>query len=272
MTIVMCIIIALSAILFAMDKKGKIDNDGIGRALAYIGIPLLIALVITIGSAVISPKIDADAFEYSLSSQAMSEGWELLKQFLIVSLLAVPSIVISVIGCGGAVKREYGIENDIFGGSAVIGVKRLGKSAKTAACVASFAAIISLTATVVALVSVFGVLTEKVLFIIMAAIVAGMLTFGIGFVIMLVVAPFYLLSVGAAALTAAAPLVIAAIVWGCAFVIIHIMAVIFGISAVKLMNKNEMLDKASAIKNGLMTAIPIVNIFALHKIIKNMAL
>lgn len=262
MVIFSFIVLILSIVYFCMDRAGKLDRQGIGRVLGYLAMPLLSALVICIG---VMPAFGGfgdilGSSGFSDSDYSMTFDTGFLTELVISLAASVPVIILAAVGCtaAAAYERERAKQYGAYDTSAADRLLRMAVFAAGGGIAAGLASIIfgAASAVYAAGTAVIG----------MGAVVLGfmlltLMTFGIGLILAVVGIPIYAVAVGIRIISRILPLLISMAVWGWAFCVLHIFAMVFGIFAVRRLSAAGLLPGKKPVLYGVLCAVPLGNIF-----------
>lgn len=259
------IILAGTIVFFCLDRAGRISRDGIGRMLAYLAVPLLLALIMCISAMSAASVIDLREAEF-FTGDALANDRINASYFISLAaqaLISVPALVVALVGCISAIKQENDRISDAFGIDGIFGARRLIKTSAFATVFGLAAAIAALVFTSITAVYATALFAVGIFEYMAVSLFLAVFTFGIGLIIMACLVPFYALFLGLGTVTVCVPYAISAFVWGAAFCVLHIFTVLFAVFAVRRLYKEEILTKKKAILSGIGSAVPVVNIFCI---------
>lgn len=265
-------ILAVTIIYFCLDKAGRIRKNGIGSCLFYIAVPMLSALMICISVMITAGGMGSifNALTESMDTMNSLADEEVLKAGLssavgvIIQFLAsVPAIIIAAAGCIGFIQREKNESTMLFGSDGVYEARKflkLGAFSAGAAIISGIAAIV-FGVCVAAYAS--GAISMGLIQLVLICFFLTMLTFGVGLILVVFIFPILAASLGIGVIINCLPLIISAFAWGCAFCILHVFTVFFAVFGLKKLYSEGALEKKKAMVLGIVSAIPVVNIFVM---------
>lgn len=244
------IILTVMTVYFCLDRGHRIDRNGIGRGLFYSFFPFLAAVAVCINLMSLPEQLEASGILPNIFGIAVQ----------LIAMLAVN--VLALLGSVSVVKHETDNLHRIYS------PERFTKMAVVASVLAaisgaSAAVNCCTTSTITASEISSGMLSMLVM-----TVFVTFLTFGIGLAIMTVVIPVYSIAVGAGTAVQCIPPALSALVWGGVFFLLHVLTAVYGVLAVLTLYNNSRLDKRSAVKYGIISVIPGVNVFALMGLLK----
>lgn len=259
-------VLILSIIYFCLDRAGKIDRRGIGRVIGYLAMPMVSALVICIGVMAKFGGLGSILEAWDLSAGAygvayMDTGF--LTELVISMAAALPVTVIAAVGCTAAAAYERELAKQSYGSYDLETADRLLRMSAFAAGGGIAAGIASIVFGTVSLVYAAGTAVVGMGAVLLGFMLLTLATFGLGLIFAVVGIPIYAVVMGMQIIAQILPMLISMAVWGGAFCMLHIFAVIFGIFAVRRLSAAGLLTGKKPVLYGVLCAVPLGNIFCI---------
>ncbi|MDE6592288.1 MAG: hypothetical protein K2K57_04395 [Oscillospiraceae bacterium] len=280
MAVASFLILIASIVYFSMDRAEKLDRRGIGRVIGYIAMPIASALAVCVN--VIAKSGGLHTFfttdyitsdEYLLSNFTIDGAF--VAEVVICLLASLTVIIISAVGCAAIAAYERESAKQSFGTYDLETADRLLRMASFAAIGGLAAAAASIVFGTVSIVYAVGALTVNLGALIITFILLTLFTLGMGLILAIVAIPVYTVVVGIRVIAELLPMLASMVIWGGAFCLLHLFAVLFGEFAVKRLSAAGILQGRNTVLYGILCAMPLVNvvcIFLLRSKIKAAAM
>lgn len=261
-------ILILSAaliLLMILDSKKKLEFSVLP---IYIAAPFAAALVLCINafaSLGTSSLLNAFSDTVDLWDAFTDEkiNGELGSVLSVIGNLfaAVPVMILSLIGGIASLRRTYKTEESSMMGRVpqkLLFIMKHQRIFAVAAAIIGLAAIVFACIAASTITKIFVVGFAEML---LGGIIVTLLTFGIALILMIIILPFYCVTLSVHSVLACLPFAASAVVFAAAFCVIHILAFAAAVYSLKLLYSDGVISKKKAILMGLLSALPVVNIF-----------